>query len=831
MSRRAADSGTELSGRDLALRKAGKGRLQALRKRSDRVRKHLESDRGKADLQALHYLLHEIEVEYNDLRRNLEDPEYVPKLGKKPKPDRTKSVPLPGLPTDRQPGPGFSPSRFAIQRPVLREDLQDMGQREGRSWCSAALVEALVPPQHQQAVLRHLEKFAIEDEGRIVREWAEKTFGSLESARDALIEGARVGNDPVVWREWIDKLERSELAQGLDDAALLADAKVERAVACAHRNHWVQQLLERIKKFAKGRAHLDSFDRQVRAHLKSFHRAVNSGKHTNPQFSYLTLEKPVVSPEAVVESVLEWLDLDESERYARDSEDDRKRHKLTLLQKELGAAKRAVAPSGAERRQRWGGRAVMRGMVTRTREGCVCWDNGQATNGLVLVLPVAGGERLESGRFVHVDGRPLIDDLGRRKSCLVLPLALKHDFLRWYAKHVDNHRADAKLHRRCQQKSMQFVVVEPKSEKSKLFIRPIFKFYDELVEVPSTHEFFKKPQCRYLVGVDLGVNYVLRAVVYDSESESIVHDFALRGRKQEWAALRERLAYHQQRRAFLRSRNKPRRDQIRRENDAIRGLRKKDRGLGRTEAIEAVASLIERLEAECGRGQYCIVMEDLDFGSMNLKRNNRVKHMAAVRDAFVNQLRKRGYRYNERSGRVDGLRFEAQHYTSQVSPGGWWAKRDEVKAEHKRDRKRPIGRKVGAWYESRDDDSPCRRGRYRKVEGKGRPVFYVDAADLELGAPRRLHFGTELFWDPKLTTWKEHSFPEGVVFDADFVGALNLALRPVVKDGRTKGFGLKDAADEHTRLNPKVKVACKVALYRFEETNGDPRGALRRVVL
>jgi hypothetical protein len=490
----------------------------------------------------------------------------------------------------------------------------------------------------------------------------------------------------------------------------------------------------------------------------------------------------------------------------------------------------------------------MRGTISKSRDGVLLWDMQQPTNGLVLALPVGRHEPIDPERYVYIDGRPLHSDnqllnaSGKGKSCVLMPLRLKHDFLRWYAKHIDNHLPDSPPHRRCQQKSLQFVVVDPGSANPRLFIRPIFKFYEQEIVVEDTHEYFKRPKCRYLIGIDVGINYVFRAVVLDTEEKAVVADIGIAGRKEEWRELREQLGYHQQRRAYLRAQNaKP--AAIERETKAIRALRKKDRGLGHTEAVEAVARLVERLETsadvytamylgtdfaqteefkklaatpDVGRGNYCIVMEDLEFGSMNLKRNNRVKHLASVRDAVRNQLRKRGYKYREKSEKVDGLRFEAAHYTSQVSPFGWWAKKEECERVWKEEG-RPIGRRIGNWYEKRSDGKPCRRGRYERVQGRGRPAFIVEEADRQPGAKRRANWGSELFWDPYCKSVNGVDFPNGVVLDADFVGAFNLAVRPLVKETSKK---LPEIVAEHQALNPTFRISCQLSAFDPIERNG-----------
>lgn len=811
----------ELSPRDLALRAVAESRLKSLRLRSEKILCHLRSPRGENDARAMFFLLHQIEVEYNDLLHNLKKSDYVPKPGKARRTKLPKDAPKPKELPRKAKGPQPGPSTFVICCPVENAELENMGQRDGRNWCSAPLVEAILPVRERAQVLKALAKFKIEDEAVIVRSWAETTFGSLEQAREALAVAAKLDPAPEVWRGLLAGAKDPSQFDGLSDAELLQDRRAIATARMLHSAIWVGQTLKSIKESAKGKADLDTLDRRVRAALGSFHTAVNSGRHTNPQFSYLSLEKSVATLADVRKELDGWFVLPESERYAKDDEDDRKRHRLTILQKELGAARRAAMPKGSERKQRWGGRPILRGMVSRSSKGVLLWDNEMETNGLVLALPIGGAPPIDQDRYRYIDGRnlhsdrQLLNDSGKGKGCIVMPLRLKHDFLRWHVKHIDNHEADASKNRRCQQKSFQFVIVDADGAKPRLFIRPIFKFYQEEVTVANTHEYFKKPGCRYLVGIDVGINYVFRAVVFDTECKAIIDDIPLAGRKEEWRELRSHLAFHQQQRAYLRAQNAPA-QKVERQTTAIRALRKQDRGLGHTEAVEAAANLVETLEREYGAGNYCLVMEDLDFGSMNLKRNNRVKHLAAIRDAFTNQLRKRGYKYLK-SGKVDGLRFEIAFYTSQVSPFGWWAKKDEVERVWKEE-KQPIGRRVGNWYERRNDDKPCRRGCYVKPEGRGMPKFVVEDGDKAANARRRPNFGSELFWDPYVKSFKGVDFENGCVLDADFVGAFNLAVRPLVKDGKGKGFTVKDTAEAHTRLNPTVEIACKLRVFEITET-------------
>lgn len=861
-------SSSDLSPLERSLRKVGENRLERLRVREEKIRKHIEQHpRGKNDHQALHFLLHQIEVERNDLYRNLKDPEYVPKPAKQRRERRQINVAKPPTRPKKEKGPQPESTKYVIRPPVPGKNLpafaskyeardtRDDSYQDGRSWTSAPYVEVELPILGADKVIQKLMKFVQKDERSIVRDWATKTYSSIEAAREALLVGAQVSEDVSVWRGLLAETKNAQNFAALSDdqieAAMSkeakgADLRPRRAALLVAQRHWVDQTVKAIKESAPSGVDKDTLDRRLRAGLRGFHTAANSGKHTNPQFPYLTAEKPVVPMESVVQSVLAFLDDPDDQRYTKDKEDDKKRHRVTVLQKELGKAR----PRKRLELQtpKWAGRPTVKGTISKRRDAALVWDTSKEANGLCLALPIGGMPKIDVEQFIYQDGTSLLSDCQiaskttkKGAACAVLPLKPKHDFLRWFTKHVENHNPDAPLERRCLHNTTQFVIVDPEGPRPRLFVRPVFKFYDPGKTVPNTHETWKKPDCRYLVGIDRGINYVLRAVVVDTEEKKVIADIGLPGRKHEWRMIRDEIAYHQQMRDLARNTGKHA-SVVAKHVRALALARQKDRALGKFATVEAVAELVKKCEQDYGSGNYCFVLEDLDMGAMNLKRNNRVKHMAVMEEALVNQMRKQGYAYDGRRGRVDGVRHEGAWYTSQVSPFGWWAKRDEVEEAWKRDKTRPIGRKVGNWYEmpepGQDGDRPdtYRKGYWSKpknAEGKpnGRNRFSVEPGDEKPDAERRFCWGSELFWDPNVKSFKGKEFPEGVVLDADFVGALNIALRPLVNDGQGKGFKAEDMAREHTILNPQFKIACQIPVYEFVEEDGDKWAALRRIML
>jgi hypothetical protein len=855
--------------RDIAAR-----RLERLEKKAQKIGEHLKRKPG--DLQAAHYLLHQVAVEFHDVQRNLNDknkPDWVPKAKRK---KGRRAIPDPTPIPEREKGEAGTPKCYKLQRPVplpkdrIPEDQQEMGRGSGgRSWCSPPFVEVALPPRKEDVVLACLEPLSNKHDREIINAWVEDRFGSIDEAKPALKEGARVSTEPNVWRALLERAGKAEKFQHLCDEDLLGDNSASNIAKKWHQIGWVDDYLTAIggKKADKNKGteklegyldewcqqrHVkidkDSFKTRLSGALMSFHKAANRDKHTNPQFPYLMRDKAETMASSVQQQVTSWLTEDTSVRFLEHPDDEKKRSKLTVIQKELGAAKRASHPRGSEKNEPWEWRPHWKGTVSRKRDAALAWDRSQSENGLRWLLTVGKQTKVRKDEYLYVDGTPLTggSDGPGDKSGFAMPLILKHDFLRWFTKHAQNHDPRAPLSKRCIHNTTQFVIcpkvwrkgrghaaefslVEPTKLKGwrelspRLFIRPVLKFYDPVKEIPDTHTWGAKPQCRYLIGIDRGINSPYFAAVYDCNTKTITHVRQGRGRKEEWKNLRNEIAAVQRERDLLRNAGAKER-QLTRVQDRIRLLRKRERGLNKVETVEAIAELSNWAEATLGECNYCFVIEEL--AEMNLKRNNRVKNIAAIKDALVKQMRKKGYKYYEKRGKVDGVREESPWHTSAVSPFGWWAKAKEIDKD-----KRFIGRRVGGHYCCDAQDGLYLRGFYKKTQGKyGRPVFVLGEDDLNTGVRRRT-FGSELFWDPNQTEFQGKHFPNGVILNADFVGAFNIALRPVVKDGQGKGFKAANMAEAHTEVNPTVNIECAVPVYEFVEVDGDPLGALREVVV
>ena len=106
-----------LTERERRLREVGIARLERLKVKEAKIRSHLESERGKNDHQALHYLLHIVEGERNDLYHNLKDKTYVPKP-RKVEQGSAKQIAKHTVRPQREPGP--SPIEGATKHPIPR---------------------------------------------------------------------------------------------------------------------------------------------------------------------------------------------------------------------------------------------------------------------------------------------------------------------------------------------------------------------------------------------------------------------------------------------------------------------------------------------------------------------------------------------------------------------------------------------------------------------------------------------------------------------------------------------------------------------------------------
>lgn len=796
------------------LRQIAKQREEALLRKAGRVREHLE--RFPKDLQSARFVLHELLVEAHDIHRNLErDPEWVPKpkRGKVKKVRAISDVPAP--PEREVVHEPRKESKYRLKPPVPPEippeDYRKAVKRgEGRDWCSAPFVEVALPvnPQLVEQLIAHLSKFRSNLAEEVVRAWAVETYGSVAAAKEKLRERAELPEDEELWRAALDGFQTIKPVSDLKWEELRAEPAARTWVVRKLSREYEQRVAKEIGEFAGKkfeRVNKDQLAKRLSS-LKAFFTSVNSGKHTNPQFPYLSDESDPLSRRNAgvyaADGIQEYLALPEIERYGNDPENP-KRPRLRGLQKELGAVMRPFMHRGQERPKRWRGTVLLEGTMTRRREGALLWDD--VNHALVLVVPCGGQPGFAQDNFRYFDGRALDSQLLTTRGCgqssFVLPLLPKHDFLRWYDRHVQNHDANARPEFRCDHSTTQFVLLNEGTEtkpKYRMFIRPVLKFLDPKYEVKGTHDMFSLPECRYLIGIDRGINYPLRAVAVDLQEKAVVWEYSLPGKVDEWRQLRGQIAYHQSQRARLRN-ERGAKDKIERHSVALAALRKRERALGKVEVVEAIARLSDSAEIQFGTGNYCFVLEELN--DFNLKRENRVKQIAAIRDALVNQLRKKGYKYESRSGKVDGLRFVGAHYTSQVSPSGVWIGKDALEVAD-----RPIGRRIGARTPKAPLGSVLRIGELKRQEGARWPRLFLDGSFVPAE-------GEALFWDDQTEDVQGLPTPGGPVWDADFIGALNIALRPVVMEGRKKGqCKATQLAEGHCTVNPTFRLQCALVV-------------------
>lgn len=399
--------------------------------------------------------------------------------------------------------------------------------------------------------------------------------------------------------------------------------------------------------------------------------------------------------------------------------------------------------------RRWCGRNVYTGSITQRQQGAMLWD--KKDHCMVYALQVGGFGDLDIGRYMYVDGEDLVSDgqLTKSHSWAMLPIKARHEFRRWWLKHVDNHDAQAPAHRRAWQTTVQIVI-----DDDRVFMRPVLDFGQEggglKVDVAT---------CRYFIGIDIGVNYPLRAVTYDSQTKTIIHDLALYGDK--WSKLK-RYAEIDTIKGNLDSGSTNRR-QRRQQMAQLEKAYSRLKASGKPEVERAVAELVQKAEADYGRGNYCFVLEalnpaDLVSGARGVRRLKKVSSCAKVQEALHRQLVKMGYRnWKGKDGkpRVDGLTFVSAYGTSQVAPSG----KRFTKASTAHGDGRTVGQSVSK--------SPLPNGSFpvgslEKVPGRRWKTLVV-------GGETHASFGSELMMDDG-----------GLIYEADFVGAMNLAVRPSV---------------------------------------------------
>lgn len=609
----------------------------------------------------------------------------------------------------------------------------------------------------------------------IVREWALIKYNTLDNAQIKLVESAKVQVDSAFVRKQIlvSPLKDKDKYLSLSDEDLIKNTRAIKIAIETVQEIWVSDLLSDIFDRYKNTGKIDvgHAKKKFKEMLSGFHSSVNSDKTKNPNFPFLSQNLTSSSMSEIVEEAIAVTSLEG----------------LHDTQKKLGKISRKPIVKNE-----------LVGTITARQIACVIYD--KQTNQFCLAIPNATGSPLDFDRYTFFDGshllsaNDLITSKNKSKSCIVLPLKMKHDFRRWYNKHVDNHDPNAPLERRCLQKTIQFKM-KPEANGFRILLRLGLRFYNPFYQVDrltKVNGAWKSPNVKYLIGIDRGIHSPFQAVVYDVENSCVIERFEAKGRREEWNYMKWQIAVQAAHIAKLKRINADKR-RISKATTNLRRLYKKSKCLSSVQVVESIAKMSDYIENKYGTGNYAYVLELLS-DNMNLKGSNRVKWIAEIRKALTNQMIKKGYRHKRgatiKETWVDGVIDVLAMGTSQVSPSGFVS-------NSKTNNDGILGRNIGYCY-------------LRKSENG----IYLKKTKNRKGDS----FGCQLYYDGNT----------GKIYDADFIGAINIAVRPLLYDGYAKISG--DTWYElSSDFNPSIKFDCVEPLYEFVEVDGDPHGAIRLV--
>lgn len=660
----------------------------------------------------------------------------------------TLPKPTPIMPEERHPD-----FEFKKQQVLLKESGMPLKKRltrtNIRNWCCPAMIEAFVAP-NQEEVLSFLIKNYTSQAEFVVKEWMKAEFGKNELASQYAYDLAKsfIGTSDNDKGDFVDEIS-SRILEYIPEGAILAPTKKDILSKC-------KTYFEAVKSHVDGKS---------------------NGK---PNMFYLGGEDEGDILEGLEEAV---------SGFNYDSLD--KAHKL--VSKASSQTRETKSPAKSRR---------ISGSVTQRAQASILYDTKEDCLVLAVVYAQKVGKPIELGRYLNIDGTRIEDEIPspqlmdrntrKPKSVVVFKLQAKHDFLRWYNKHVQNHDENAPLHRRAELNSFKFHVVFPsnKSLPPKLFIVPTFSFWEE--DFDPWEGIANIDKARYHIGIDRGITYPIRAVVYDRQTNQIVEDIAMDGKTQEWRRANNAVAHLQSKIDRLRN-TQGKQYQINEVSRKLGTWAKKRKNINQTEVVKFVAGLVQYCEEKFGRGNYCFILENFKFIQT---RYSGVNFMKIAMDALTNQMVKRGYSYfkgKDNDIRVCGIWHVLAGGTSQVSPSGWMYSDENDKL---------VGRGVGRYFEKSLDNS--RRGTIKCYAPK-KYMLTIDGNNVA-------SFGNELFYDPKV----------GKIFDADFVGAFNIAVRPTVM----KEIGMKtvtknsyrDLIERHKTFNPDVKISCNTNIRVLSES-------------
>lgn len=607
----------------------------------------------------------------------------------------------------------------------------------------------------------------------VIRKWAIKKYATYENAQNSLVESAKLNIDASFIKTQISSSSLKDKTRflSMSDEELCKSEMARKIAVQTAQIPWVDALLCEIFDPYKNTGQIDvgHAKKKFKEQLHGFHSCVNSTKTQNTNFPYLSQNVTSASTSEIVDEALLCESMDD----------------LYEAQKKLGKLTRKAVKNDE-----------IVGTISARQQACIIYD--RRTNNFCLAIPSKFGVLLDFERYTFFDGssllsaNDLITNKGNSKSCIVLPLKMKHDFRRWYLKHVDNHDPDAKIERRCTQKTLQFKM-KPLGNGYQILLRLGLRFYNPFHTVErlqNANGVWKAPEVQYFIGIDRGVNSPFQAVVYDSKNMAVVERFESAGRKDEWNHIKWEISVQSAAVAKLKKNHADAR-RIKKAELALSRLYKKSKGISRIQVVEAVAKMADYIEEKYGTGKYCYVLETLS-DNMNLQGSNRVKWIAQVKKALTDQMIKKGYRHKRSASvkdtRVDGVINVIAAGTSQVAPSGFISTKTINNSGI-------LGRNIGHSYLRKPENGI----HLKKTSGMKGDTF-----------------GCQLFYDGNT----------GKIYDADYIAAINIALRPLLYNGMSK-LTVETFRENNANINPLIKIECDEPVYEFVEINGDPEGGIR----
>jgi len=436
---------------------------------------------------------------------------------------------------------------------------------------------------------------------------------------------------------------------------------------------------------------------------------------------------------------------------------------------------------------------IAQGMVAQRQQASIVYNLSSQNIEMVVVHGAYGAKR-NLDDLVYLDGEPLSVDsqILPTQSTHKLVSRPRHDYIRWHNKHIENHDQAAPAHKRGYCKSFQFVIVRHnKTKQQRMFVRPLFNF-----ATPSSGylRFEKGYKFRYHIGIDIGINNVFYAAVYDTELMNVTRLFSLEHDKVHRLKVAQRIAKLQSKLDSSKALQQSDRLRLRRE---IGKLRRQLRDL-KTPIRKAVSDMIGEVEQKYGRGNYCFYLEGINpnsmFGSKNMARLRHATAIGFVQETLVAQMAKIGYYTFKTNGKtgVECVSFVSAYGTSKITPSGNYLGEnvDEM-----------YGRNIGRFVSK----NPDQNGNYPMGELVGIPG--VKYKVLHVDNQPHVDWGQELMRDI-----------DGKVYNADCVAAINIAIRPSVK-AQNPELSKQELCDAQAKFMSGVTISCEIPTYEIQPSD------------